>query len=302
MTAASGNPGGKEPRRQRFARRPAPVTLTPQKVALLRQIADYGLATVVQLAKLVGPSEKSVRRHLRELYDSGLTDLIAIPRAALAAPGEVNDARLLYGSAPNIACLKRAGQKALIAAGYPDTPAPLPPYGPRNWAFVAHALAIRDVRLWLELSARYVSGQTLETWKCGGAAAIDLERVRAPQKLYPDAWFTYRVGEQILVGLLEVDRGTERGNTRWQEKLTGYHALFESGRLAAVTGYRNARIIVVTSSERRRDSLATFIQQHADPTLASRFWCAGETLIATPGLDTVGWRQPGQQMLRALLK
>jgi hypothetical protein len=302
MMAVFNENEGHRPRRQRYTRSPAPVTLTPRKLALLETISAYGLATAPQLAKLVGPSDKSARRHLRELYDGGVIDIIAVPRAVLAAKGEPNDARLLYGSAPNIFRVTKAGQKALITAGLVDVPLPIPTYGPRNWAHIAHAIAIRDVRLWLELSARLVPEQALQTWKSGGEAEIDLERLRVPKRVYPDAWFVYRMGEKVLVSMVEVDRGTERGGKRWQEKVAAYSALFQSGRLKSVTGYNQARILVLTPTKRRRDSLTAFLKKQLDPALAARFWLAEETVLTIPGFGATEWRQPGKDPTSPLIE
>ena len=79
----------------------------------------------------------------------------------------------------------------------------------------------------------------------------------------------------MLVGLVEVDRGTERGDRRWQEKLEAYAALFAGGSLQAATGYRNARILVVTSDARRRDQLAAFIQGNGGRRRPGSGWRSG---------------------------
>ena len=100
----------------------------------------------------------------------------------------------------------------------------------------------------------------------------------------PDAWFVYRLGERVLVGLLEYDRGTERGDGRWRDKLIAYDALFAGPRLRETTGYVNARVLVVCPAERRRDRLADLIGSHAPEGLAARFWLAAQTVLDRPDL------------------
>jgi len=143
--------------------------------------------------------------------------------------------------------------------------------------FLEKELAVRDVRVWLELAARN-GGHGLENWQDGEEAAIDLERERAPFAVRPDAWFVLRLEQAVFVGLVEVDRGTERGDRRWQEKLGAYRALLTGGRLPAVTGYVNARVLVIAPNARRRDRLAGAIAE-ARSDVAPKFWIAERTFL-----------------------
>lgn len=299
-------------RRKRYERSPSQekiIALTPTKVQMLRFLAELRFLSLPQLAKLCCPSErqdlseKSARRHMRELFDAGLVNVLPASRAALAPPGAPNDASLLHGSAPNVYAPTVQGLKLLRQAGVIEAELlkrPAPAYGPRNSLFLAHELAVRDVRVWLEECARQ-EGHEVECWKDGEAAAIGLERTQAPLSVRPDAWFVYRLGEIVLVGLVEVDRGTERGNRRWQEKLDAYTALFAGGqRLASVTGYVNARVLVIALDARRRDSLCEMVSG-SDRTLAARFWFAEHASLLDGDILLPSWRQPGSQCLRPLL-
>lgn len=304
-------------RRRRYERLPATrplLSLTPTKWEMLRFLAECRFLSLPQLARLCCPagrrdlSEKSARRHLRALFDAGLVDVLPVARAALAPPGVANDSTLLYGSAPNvyvptaqvIRLLSRAG---LI--GEDVRKRPVVTYGPKNGLFLAHELAVRDVRVWLEGCARENrDDQALLRWVDGPEAAIDLGREIAPRRVLPDAWFIYRVqgGERptVLVGLVEVDRGTERGDRRWQEKVAGYGALFAGDRLRQTTGYRNARVLVLTSGEGRRDQVARLISRCAAFPLAQRFWIAAGAGWNTADLTQLCWRRPGDDALSPL--
>ena len=296
-------------RRRRYARSPmgaACVSLTPPRVEILRYLAELRFLSLPQIARLCCPggrrelSEKNARRHMRALFDGGLVDVLAVARAALAPPGAPNDASLLYGSAPNVYTPTALGVEALSRAGLADWPEAgqkKPAYGPKNSLFLAHELGVRDVRVWLELAARD-GGYIVENWQNGEAAAIALERERTPFAVRPDAWFVLRLGKAVLVGLVEVDRGTERGDRRWREKLDAYGALFSSGLLPTVTGYVNARILVVTPDAGRRDWLAGFISE-AGEDLVSRYWIAERARLDEPSLANAVWQRPGSQTLQS---
>ncbi len=299
------------PRRRRYARSASPASgapLTPVRLEILRFLAELRFLSLPQIAKLCCPSvrqdlsEKSARRHMRPLFDAGLVDVLPVSRAALAPPGAPNDASLLYGSAPNVYAPTVRGLEALYRAGLvdkPDAARKKPAYGPKNSLFLAHELAVRDVRVWLELSAR--SGRhELECWRDGEAAAIDLHRDRAPLMVRPDAWFVLRLPQAVLVGLVEVDRGTERGDRRWREKLEAYGELFAGGHLPAVTGYVNARILVISPDARRRDQLAGFIEEIRNA-LASKFWISEQTILENTSLLLPQWRQGTSPQLRPII-
>jgi len=284
-----------EPRGQAGA-----LTLTPKKVALLEWVGELGLACVPQLAALVDVTPQAVRRHLRELFDHDLLRVIPTSRLALADPTASVDPSLIYGSAPNIYSLTRAGVRTLGDLGR-EVRAGGPQIAPRNSQLLAHELAIRDVRVWLELAARPHSDYRLERWECGGSAEIALQRSQPPKVARPDAWFVFRLGERVLVGLVEVDRGTERGTKRWIEKVSAYRHLFTGSALPAATGYQNARVLVIAPSVRRRDAISKVVAAHTSGELAARFWLAERSVLDEPRLSQVAWVKPGDGSVLPLL-
>lgn len=292
-------------------------TLTPQKLALLRYLGESRLLSLPQLARLCCPSEQSARRHLRELFDGGLVDIVAVSRAALSSAGSANDASLLHGSAPNVYVATKMGLETLVRLGHAEREVlrrPATVLGPKNALFLAHELAVRDVRVWLEADALIHSSRRVLRWRDGTEAHVPL----APGSARPDAWFVYQIGESspgpeqtepaplVLVGLTEIDRGTERGNARWSEKLEDYYALFNRDALHKATGYRNARVIVSVPDARRRDSLAdllmTLVRDKGYPTrLGERFWLTEHAFFQQGTLDAPVWRRLGDTTLRPLL-
>lgn len=304
-------------RRRRYARAPSSATfvsLTPTKIKMLLFLAEMRFLSLPQIARLCCPAErrdlsqKSARRQMRALFDAGLVDVLPVSRAALAPAESPNDASLLYGSAPNVYTPTAAGVDALCKAGLRDKQSnsrAKPTYGPKNTLFLAHELAVRDVRVWLEEIARE-NGYELEAWYDGEQSIIDLARTQAPYQVRPDAWFVLRITKAVLVGLVEVDRGTERGDRRWGEKLNAYKGLFASGLLPGVTGYVNARVLVMTSSQPRRDALAALIAAQVSEGsipvgLAERFWLADQSVLVEENLAKLHWRRPGTGALWPLV-
>lgn len=295
-------------RRKRYERSPSQeklIGLTPTKVQMLRFLAELRFLSLPQLAKLCCPSErqglseKSARRHMRELFDAGLVDVLPVSRAALAPPGTPNDASLLYGSAPNIYAPTSQGFKLLRQAGIVEEELlkhPAPTYGPRNSLFLAHELAVRDVRVWLEEAAQVHGGDhRVLCWRDGNAAAIDLWSKGTTDQVRPDAWFVYnlqfRPSPAVVVGLVEVDRGTERGNARWDDKIYSYVTLFSSGQLPDITGYKNARVVVVCPSTQRCAAIAQQIRDKAGAYLDS-FWIGQHDISLNPDLASLVWQRP----------
>lgn len=289
-------------RRRRYVRRVSSTAakVTPQNLDLLRIVADYRIVSLPQLARRACPSEKSARRHMRELFDAGLVDIVPVPRVALSGWSDRNDATMLYGSAPNIYTLSRGGAALLADAGvsYPAKAAQA--YGPRNSMFLAHELAVRDVRVWLELSA-IEGGHSVVAWRDGRDARIDLGHREPPSVVAPDAWFTYNLGSAVLVGLVEVDRGTEWGSARWREKVTAYRRLFAGNRLREATGYVNARVLVFAPSRAALVRIAGLVREHAEPAVHARFWLADHSICACPGLAHPVWQRADGDAARPLI-
>ncbi len=286
--------------------------MTPLRVEILRFLAELRFLSLPQIARLCCPSarqdlsEKNARRHMRALFDAGLVDVLPVSRAALAPLGTPNDASLLYGSAPNVYCPTAPGLEALYRTGLIEKELlkrAAPNYGPKNSLFLAHELRVRDVRVWLETAAKVLGGgQKVLRWQAGSDAALE---AGASRTVRPDAWFVYSLGrrenrEAVLVGLVEVDCGTERGDRRWQEKLAAYESLFSGEALRAATGYVNARVLVITPDEKRRDQLAQLLFSRSETT-APRFWLARQELLLQPGLACADWRRPGRSVLEALI-
>lgn len=291
-------------RRRRYTQAAsAGCLLTPKKQALLMHLSECRLLSLPQLAALGNLSEKAARKHLRPMFDGGLVGVVAVPRSVLAEPEDLNDESLLYGSAPNIYLPSKEGLRQLYILGRierEERDRPVPSYGPRNALFLAHELQIRDVRVFLERVRRHDGGK-LVNWRYGPDAAFDLSAYAVPgvRSVRPDAWFAHRTeAGKTLVGLVEVDRGTERGDSRWKEKAAQYSGLLTSGQgeLTAVTGFQSARVLVVVPSAARRDWLAGRLVEFVPNEVVRRqFWIVVRPQLLDSGSFTAPiWRRVGE--------
>lgn len=285
--------------------------ITPLKVKLLTYIAECQMLSTPQLLALSGYTKKSAYKHLRDLLDHGMISVIGVPRASLAPLEAGNDSSLLFGSAPNIYVASKAGLRLLYDAGLIDREvmnAKPPNYGPRNSLFLAHELGVRDVRVWLEqLNRHYGSahGGVLQ-WQHGTNAEIELDgdTNSYPRWVRPDAWFVYGLRDPgKLVGLVEIDRGTERGQSRWAEKFAGYARLFAGNRILEVTGQKQARVLVITPDATRRDTLAGWLRDWLGEAglPPDRFWLAEKAVMGNVDLRAAVWRVPERDDLMPLV-
>lgn len=290
-------------RRKRYERSPSQeklIGLTPTKVQMLCFLAELRFLSLPQLAKLCCPSErqdlseKSARRHLRELFDAGLANVLPVSRAALAPLGVANDASLLHGSAPNIYVLTMLGLQTLYQSRLIEKETfqrKTPMYGPKNSLFLAHELAARDVYTWLQHSADIYNGK-IEKWHDGEAAVIPL--IQNTTLARPDAWFVLRLPKVVLVGLVEVDRGTERGDRHWQKKIENYTWLYSNDRLYQTTGYKNARGVVTAPHARRLEKISEIISEHG-AAIADKFWLIVHENLSSLDIISSRWMNPNKQ-------
>lgn len=293
-------------RRKLFARGEPEHPLTPLKLGLLLWLAECTLLTPIQLAGLSGLTLKSVREHLRHLFDLGLVDRKGIPRAALAGLDAPNGPNLLWGSAPTIYVLSKEGIRCLVQAGMADrnTIQEPPDYGPKNALFLAHELLVRDARVWLERVKRRYGHAGVTRWVDGTRATISLERKEYPREVRPDAWVTYELnGGGKLALFVEADRGTERSPSRWQDKLAQYAPLLVGSRVKEVTGLERGRVLVVAPDAARRDQIAGVIASGLPGTGlgADRFWLCARAALDSDDLGLAAWRVPGVPELQALV-
>lgn len=263
-------------RRSRYVATPdrAPRLLTPLREEPLRHLATLGLLSRPQLMQLTGRSEKSIQRTMRQLFDAGLVEVVPLPRILLEGREDVD---ALFGSAPNIYRATRAGLRKIGADRPPD-------WGTVKPLFVAHAVMVRNVMSWLWAACRHhgLAQPQLE---------IEPTHLRTAR---PDGLAILKLPQNVLVGLIESDRGTERGAKHWRHKVDTYADLFASGELPTLTGYKGARILVVCLDEARVQRLGRLLVE-LDPLEARRYWLTDADTLAEEDLSACRWWNAGER-------
>ena len=281
-------------RRRRYERSGNPKHgMTPKKARLLLYVAECGMLTTKQVARIAGMSVDATYKHLSDLFEMEMLDRIAVPYANVAPPGK-DGPNLAFGPGENINAATKQGLQYLHRAELISdelAARKLPDYGPKNALFLAHELLVRDVRVWLELCIR-AHGGDVEKWVDGPEAYLPPAR--------PDAWFLYRLpnSERTLVGLVEADRGTERGN-QWERKAHEYDRMLKSDALANATGgRRRGRLVVVVQTEARRERIAALL---ADSPVAGFSYVATAEDLLVGGMEREVWNNPPSEYLVPLL-
>ena len=271
--------------------------LTPLKVAHLRHIAESGFLTVPQLSGLIDASVDTTRKHMRDLWDHGMVRRAAVPAAVLADLAAPNVASLAYGSAPFVYSLSPEGAKLLVGLELVSREAvrELPQYGPKNWLFLAHELGVRDVRVWLERCRRAHGHEGVTLWRHGTAAIVGRTR--------PDAFLTYGLGSRKLAALVEVDRGTERGEKWWADKLARFGEIMTGGAFHELTGLRQGRVVVIAPTPERRDAICGMLKSLMERTvvLERAFWIAHKSVLEGSDLSAPVWARPDAEGMHPLV-
>ena len=168
------------------------------------------------------------------------------------------------------------------------------PYKPRELKphFLAHEVQIRDFKVWLALVQRAYHHQGLTEWKTGSENWVKLERTIFPKELRPDATFCFHLSEkQALSGWLEVDRGTERGTKKWQEKVTAYQSMLE---------VRRGRVLIIASTPSRTQAIKKIIEQTIPP--SDRYWLTERSTLEDLDLSKPLWWLAGNEIPQPLIR
>ncbi len=148
--------------------------------------------------------------------------------------------------------------------------------GQSGQQFLAHTLAINDVRVAITLACRTVEGHSLLTWKGESELKADYDRVKLTGKsgrqvsisLIPDSYFALATPRGIAHFFLELDRGT-MSLDRFKVKIAAYKAYLQSGGYAKRYQAKTFRVLSVTSKEVRLMGLKRATEAGGG---SNRFW------------------------------
>lgn len=253
-----------------------PHVLTDRDMAIVAAVAEYKLLSRSQIQRLLGfGATTRVNFRLQKLFHNGYLRRYFLP--------------MLKGSSQAIYTLDTAGVPVAAERLGKDVkdfwrPKTLHPF------FLAHQLAVNDVRIAFDLAARTNDDHQLLQYLTEEEAYDRFFFGSHWRSLTPDAFLRYRVGRQVLSAFVEVDRAT-MPNRRFKEKVERYFAYDVSGRYAERYRGQRFRVLIVAPSPTRLANL----KQVATQVAQRHCWFTTLPQIQKQGALAPIWRAVGRE-------
>lgn len=254
-----------------------PHVLTDRDMAIIGAVGNYRLLSRSQIQRLLGfGTVTRVNFRLQKLFHHGYLVRHFLPT--------------LKGSSQALYTLDRLGLPVAAERLGKDTADLWRPKDKLSPFFLAHELAVNDVRIAFELAARAHNDHQLVSWLSAEEAKDRFFFSGSWHTLTPDAFVRYRVGKQLLSVFIEVDRGT-MPNHRFQRKVEAYFAYDVSGRYAERHKGQRFRVLVITKTPKRLTNLKETTAQVAQ----RNCWFATLPEIAQNGPLAAIWETVGRE-------
>jgi hypothetical protein len=157
--------------------------------------------------------------------------------------------------------------------------------------FVEHQLAINEVYCALKYRPIPVPGVVFHRW-------IAFHEPLTPAlRLIPDGYAELRLPTETIAMFLEIDLGHESLRI-WKEKTRNYLQLGMSGEHERLFGQSRFRVLVITHSERRMQS----IRRTVAPMIEKIFWFSSFEAIRRDGLWGSVWFRPTGNTCQRLIE
>ena len=248
------------------------IALTERDIDVIKDVADFGLMSREQIRR---------RHQFGSVTRVNATLLRLVQHGYLSRrfqPSLTAWRRALYFIGP-------AGEAVLPMRR--DLPGERRRHAHWSDLFVEHQLQVNDVRLrFMEL---HEDGYRFDQW----LAEFELRNVGLD--MIPDGLVHYGWAGRAFTAFIEVDRGTE-SLPRWRHKTRAYLDLAFSGRYEAIFKRRYFRVLVVTPSDRRLNSLGREIAKQT----TQIFWLTTFNDLLERGPLAGVWRRPANLQLHAL--
>jgi hypothetical protein len=243
---------------------------------LLRELASLRVIDRDQAKAVAGfGSDSRVNRRLRSLADAGL-----ITRFFLGT--RISGQKAIYSLSKKGALLvgvprrglQRRKEEALIAD-----------------FFAEHQLAVNDIYCDLKCRRALPQGVIFEQWK------VFDHPITNGSRLIPDGYFVLCTASRSVAAFVEVDLGHERRGV-WQDKIRRYSEFATSGEYTRRSGHQHFRVLVVTTTDRRAESLRTT----AASTTSKLFWFATLPAVRAKGPYAAIWQRSTSNELEPLIE
>lgn len=242
------------------------LVLTNDDVRILHFIEEYRLLYIDHVCALTGRTYTRIHKRLKGMFDAGYLNRIDLPQQK------------------DVYYITRAGLHVLLRNGFineEEAERRIREHELKSSDLLNHELMIASIHVMLAIATEH-STVRLSGWAQGVElrdTVMVVEDGRAEKRtLEPDAFFTLtdttRPADRASRSFfLEADRSSmpvvrRSGSRRMQDKFLRYKAYIESGGHTKKYGIHTVRILTITETPRRRDSLATDIA----PLIAEGFW------------------------------
>ena len=155
--------------------------------------------------------------------------------------------------------------------------------------FVEHQLCLNEIHLTLRYRKRPADVHVLG-WRSFQ------KRLSPASPLVPDGYCEWETQNGIRCAFVEVDLGTE-GLRIWKQKTANYLRLALSGEFTRLFRQAQFRVLVVTRSERRLQSIREMVAKSTDKI----FWFSTFEIIERDGLWSPVWLRPTGDQRHSLL-
>jgi len=294
------------PSAQQAPRRHWGHRITERDLAIVDAVARHRFLTTDQIATLFFPAEGGIvssqcRTRLRHLVAADY--LTSFERPTLRSEGRK----------PTLFGLTAQGRDLLIGElSYgPEDIDWKPSYNAVSWPFLEHQAMLNGIFITLSQAAPRV-GWTLTEWvddrvlKKRHTELVpvdDPDGTRRSVAVVPDAYFALARPDaltdkhHLLQFFVEADRATmtvvsTRAQQRsWQKRIRAYQAFFESDQILKIYGTKQLRVLTVTTSQRRLESLKAATEKEGGQ---NRYWFTTEAaLTGEAALEKPIWFKAG---------
>jgi len=220
-----------------------PLKLQPRDITLLRDVGEFRFLNTPQILALHKGGERNLLRRLSSLFQHGYLD-----RPEKQTSAKLSSSHMVYALGRKGAELlsKDATEREGIYRRVKEVERTLP--------LMAHALMISQFRVCLTLAAKQ-HGAKITRFTQGYDLKEMLRDVHGENpSLVPDAFFTLEEKGDVINFFLEADRGTMK-TERFVDKLKTYWSWRDDERLKKKLRLTRFRVLTITPSERRSDSL-----------------------------------------------
>lgn len=273
-----------------------PMALTDRDREVVKGVNDHRVLLTEQIQALYFGSRSTTQSRLARLYQHEYLE---------------RHFPTIYGDAPASTQAiytigKRGAQLLVDTYGYDRSDLRLPKRSSFSWIFLEHVLKVNDVRVAIALAAR-LNGWQLAEWrdetffraKPDYVNLTDKRGTKRKLPVLPDGYFMLVTPHGKARFFLEVDRGTE-ALSKFTPQVAVYEAFVGSGQYQERFQAKSLRILVVTTSQKRLDSLMRATADMA----GDRKYCftTFDRLTKETALTAAIWRRVGDTALSPLFE